>query len=141
MKRGTIALCSSQVALGFQDNLQVWAIRTQPELYLVRQSLWQSEPGDRSQPVVGCSPNRFATNSYEGTLRIYNAVTAQIEQTYQEQGSTIRLAAFNADRSQLAFVNETADSSFAGGTQFNGRIALWNWNGHSEPNYLALSGP
>lgn len=103
---------SRSIVVGFTNSLQIWEIREQPEIHLIRRSRWFSgypmslNPSLISlyQYVIGCTADRFVTSSQTGVLRIVNAETWSIEYAYHADGEPFTTAVFSPDGSRLAVI-------------------------------------
>ncbi|MCB9454457.1 MAG: hypothetical protein H6671_00560 [Anaerolineaceae bacterium] len=103
---------SRSIVVGFANSLQIWEIREQPEVHLVRRNKWFNRypmslnPAliSLSQYVIGCTADRFVTSSRTGVLRIVNTETWSIEYVYHADGEPFMTAVFSPDGSRLAVI-------------------------------------
>jgi WD40 repeat protein len=134
---------ASKLVLGFYRSVQVWELRSQPEIHLVRQTIWNTSYSENIEEfllgeyVIGCELDRFATSSEDGTLRVRDVETSDVEFTYHEEGRRFTEASFNPDGTRLAFISDTGTSPISGSYQADYRVAIWTLNS-AEPVYIDL---
>lgn len=134
---------ASKLVLGFYRSVQVWELRSQPEIHLVRQTIWNTSYSENIEEflpgeyVIGCELDRFATSSEDGMLRVRDVETSDVEFTYHEEGRRFTEASFNPDGTRLAFISDTGTSPISGSYQADYRVAIWTLNS-AEPAYIDL---
>src|SRR5690606_34633852 len=122
----------SRMVLTFYRSVQVWELRSQPELHLVRQTIWRTAYSENIEEiltgelVIACSLDRFATSSDDGTPRIRDVETTEILFSYHEEGRHFTTATFNPDGSRLAFVSDAATSPISQSFGRDYQVAIWN---------------
>ncbi len=134
---------TDRLILSFYRSVQIWELRNEPEIHLVRQAVWDTAYSENlsefllGEYIIGCSLDYFITSSEDSILRVRNDETGDIVFSYVELDRRFIHAALSPDTTWLAFISNTGGSPFSENYVEDHRIGIWIL-GQSQPLYLDL---
>ncbi len=134
---------ASKLILGFYRSIQMWELRSQPELHLVRQTIWNTAYSEniveflQGEYVIGCDLENFVTSSEDSTLRVRSVETGEVVFSHREEDRRFTTATLSPDNSRLAFVSDTATLPMSESYQSDQQVAIWKL-GAAQPDYLMI---
>lgn len=123
---------STRLTVYFPGSVAQWAIRTEPELHLVRVAQWESTCTENDsgyctldEVVLGIHPALFATRLDTG-MQVRTVDTYKVVFALPAQDGRFTHAAISADGTWLALISDRAGSAWGAHYRADWQITLWD---------------